>query len=77
MQTPAVAVKLGPSSDAVKGLQIMGIVTCDGCGERFWIEHYSASADPVVAEHQAEWLERVLAHDHERERKHLDKIELP
>jgi len=55
----------------------MGTVSCDGCGERFWIEHHSAFADPAVATRQAEWLEKVLAHDHERERKHLDKIELP
>ena len=77
MRTPAVAVKLGHSTEALKGFQVMGTITCDGCGERFWIEHHSAFADPAVATRQAVWLEKVLANDHERERKHLDKIELP
>jgi hypothetical protein len=29
------------------------------------------------AEKQAKWLERVLAEEHERDRKHFDRIELP
>jgi hypothetical protein len=29
------------------------------------------------AEQQARWLERVLAEEHEREKKHGDRIELP
>jgi len=76
MRTPAVAVKLGQRREAQKGFQIMGTITCDGCGERFWIRH-SPFADPAVAARQAVWLEKVLANDHERERKHQDKIELP
>jgi hypothetical protein len=31
----------------------------------------------IVAEHQAHWLERVLADEHERDKKHADWIELP
>jgi len=31
----------------------------------------------IVAEHQAHWLERVPADEHEREKKHADHIELP
>jgi hypothetical protein len=31
----------------------------------------------IVAEHQAHWLERVLADEHERDKKHTDWIELP
>ena len=77
MRTPAVAVKLGQGSEALKDFHIMGTVSCDGCGERFWIEHHSAFADPAVAARQAVWLEKVLANDHERERTHQDKIELP
>jgi hypothetical protein len=30
-----------------------------------------------AAEHQAHWLERVLAEEHERESKHSDRILLP
>ena len=77
MRTPAVAVKLGHSTEALKGFQVMGTITCDGCEERFWIEHHSAFVDPEVAAEQAVWLKKVLANDHERERAHQDKIELP
>ena len=77
MRTTAVAVKLGQSNEALQGFHVMGTITCEGCGERFSIEHYSAFAGPAAAARQAVWLEKVLANDHERERKHLDKIELP
>ena len=30
-----------------------------------------------VAEKQAKWLEKVLAEEHERDKKHPDRIELP
>jgi hypothetical protein len=77
MRIEAVALKRGPGLKAPEGVQIMGTVTCDACGEGFWIGHYSASGDPTVASSQAAWLEKILAHDHERERKHRDKINLP
>jgi hypothetical protein len=34
-------------------------------------------ADSWGAERQAHWLEKVLAEEHEREKKHPDFIELP
>jgi hypothetical protein len=55
----------------------MGTLRCDGCGEEFLIGHNPESADIRVAEKQAKWLERVLAEEHERDRKHFDRIELP
>jgi len=55
----------------------MGILRCDGCGEQFVIAHQPASADRKIAEKQAAWLEKVLAEEHEREKKHPDRIELP
>jgi hypothetical protein len=40
--------------------------------------HNPASVDKWVAEKkQAKWLEKVLAEEHERDRKHPDRIELP
>jgi hypothetical protein len=33
--------------------------------------------DKRVAEKQAKWLEKVLAEEHERDKKHRDRIELP
>jgi hypothetical protein len=55
----------------------MGVVRCDGCGEEFVIAHQPAFADRWVAPQPAHWLEKVLAEEHEREKKHPDRIELP
>jgi hypothetical protein len=33
--------------------------------------------DQETAEKQASWLEKVLADEHERDKKHPDRIELP
>jgi hypothetical protein len=35
------------------------------------------SVDRWVAEKQAKWLEKALAEEHERDKKHPDRIELP
>jgi uncharacterized Zn finger protein (UPF0148 family) len=55
----------------------MGTVRCDCCGEEFVIAHTPAFADKSVADRQAHWLEKVLAEEHEREKKHTDRLELP
>jgi hypothetical protein len=55
----------------------MGTLRCDLCGEEFLIHHYPGSADKKNAEKQAHWLEKVLAEEHERDKKHPDRIELP
>jgi hypothetical protein len=72
----AVAIKKS-SREKAKGFQEMGTLRCDGCGEEFSIGHNSASMDTKVAERQAKWLEKVLAEEHERNKKHSDRIELP
>ena len=72
----AVAIKKG-SREKKTGLQEMGALRCDGCGEEFFIGHNPQSVDKRVAEKQAMWLEKVLAEEHERDRKHPDRIELP
>jgi hypothetical protein len=73
----AVAIKKGQIREKAPDTHEMGIVRCDGCGEEFLIAHHPASADRWVAEKQAHWLERVLAEEHERDKKHPDRIELP
>jgi hypothetical protein len=73
----AVAIKKGQSREKAVGLQEMGTVRCDGCGEEFAINHEPALVDKSLAEKQAGWLERVLADDHQCDRKHPDRIELP
>ena len=55
----------------------MGTLRCDGCGEEFFISHHPASVNKWVAEKQAKWLEKVLAEEHDRDKKHPDRIELP
>jgi len=73
----AVAIKKGQSREKAAGFQEMGIVRCDACGEEFMIGHQSAFVDMWVAYQQAYWLEKVLAEEHERDKKHADRIELP
>jgi hypothetical protein len=72
----AVAIKKG-SLEKATGLQEMGTLRCDSCGEEFFIGHNPESVDRRVAEKQAKWLEKVLAEEHDRDRKHPDRIELP
>jgi hypothetical protein len=73
----AVAIKKGQSREKAAGFQEMGTVRCDGCGEEFVIGHQRAFVDKWVAEKQAHWLEKVLTEEHERDKKHPDRIELP
>jgi hypothetical protein len=49
----------------------------NSCGEEFVIGHQPTLADKRIAENQARWLEKVLAEEHERDKKHPDRIELP
>ena len=73
----AVAIKKGQSVEKTRGLREMGTLRCDGCGEEFVVNHEPATVDAELAGKQARWLERVLADDHECDKKHLDQIELP
>jgi hypothetical protein len=72
----AVAIKKS-SREKTLGFQEMGTLRCDGCGEEFFIGHSLPIVDKRVAEKQAKWLEKVLAEEHERDKKHPDRIELP
>jgi hypothetical protein len=73
----AMAIKKGQSPEKVAGFQEMGTLRCDACGEEFVIGHQPAFGDKRIAERQASWLEKVLAEEHERDKKHADRIELP
>jgi hypothetical protein len=55
----------------------MGTLRCDSCGEEFTVFQAFTFVDKKAAERQAQWLEKVLAEEHERERKHPDRIQLP
>jgi hypothetical protein len=73
----AVAIKKGQMRERAPGFAEMGTLRCDDCGEEFLIFHDPAFVDKTVAERQAHWLKKVLAEEHERERKHPDRIHLP
>jgi hypothetical protein len=72
-----VAIRNGQNPINAAGFITMGTVRCDGCGEEFLIGHAPEQANPKNAERQAKWLEKVLAYDHECDRKHGDRIVLP
>jgi hypothetical protein len=65
------------SREKTTGFQEMGTLRCDGCGEEFFIGHDPKLADKWVAAKQAAWLEKVLAEEHERDKTHSNRIELP
>jgi hypothetical protein len=73
----AVAIKKGQTKERAPALKEMGTLLCDGCGEEFIIFHDPIFVDKTATEPQAHWLERVFAEEHERERKHSDRIQLP
>jgi hypothetical protein len=73
----AVAIKRGQNLGEASGFQEMGALRCEGCGEEFLIRHHPGFADPSIAAKQAYWLEKVLAEEHERDKKHADRIQLP
>jgi uncharacterized Zn finger protein (UPF0148 family) len=73
----AVAIKKGQMRERTPGFKEMGTLRCDSCGEEFVIKHDPAFMDKIVAERQAHWLEKVLADEHERDRQHSDRIQLP
>lgn len=73
----AVAIKKGQNLGQTFGFQEMGTLRCGGCGEEFLIRHHPTVADLAIAGKQAHWLEKVLADEHERDKKHSDRIELP
>ncbi len=73
----AVAIKTGQTKEKAPAFKEMGTFRCDNCGEEFIVFHDPTFVDEAAAERQAHWLDRVLAEEHERERKHPDRIELP
>ena len=73
----AVAIKKSQTRDGVADFREMGTLRCDACGEDFVICHSPASVDTSVADRQAHWLEKVLVEEHERDKKHASRIELP
>jgi hypothetical protein len=73
----AVAIKKGQTRERAPAFTEMGTLRCDNCGEEFVVLHDPTSVDKKAAGRQAKWLEKVLAEEHERERKHPDRIQLP
>lgn len=57
--------------------QVMQIVQCGQCSDRFAITHESAAADPKLAVRQSVWLQDQFVWDHIQETKHRSSIALP
>jgi hypothetical protein len=72
----AVALKKGLMKELGPAFKQMGTLRCDCCGEEFVVFHDATIADKKAAERQARWLAKVLAEEHERDRKHPDRIQL-
>ena len=73
----SVAIKKGQTRERAPDMRDMGTLRCDGCGEEFTIFHDPSLANKQTAARQAHWLEKVLVEEHERDRKHADRIQLP
>jgi len=74
----AVAIKKDQTrAEAIADFQAMGILRCDARGDDFVIYHSPAFLNKSAADRQAYWLEKVLADEQERDKKHPDRIELP
>jgi len=73
----AVAIKKDQTRVQAPAFVEMGTLRCDICGEDFVVFQDSSCVDKKVAERQAQWLEKVLAEEHEREQRHPDRIQLP
>jgi hypothetical protein len=73
----AVAIKKGQTRERAPAFKEMGTLRCDSCGEEFTVFQDFTFVDKKAAERRAQWLEKVLAEEHERERKHPDRIQLP
>ena len=62
--------KKGQQRDkATADFQAMGILRCDECLDDFVICQASAFVDKSLADRQAYWLEKVLAEEHERDKR--------
>lgn len=73
----AVAIRQGQVRERAPVYRNMGTLRCDGCGETFVIFHEPSFVSEGSAERQAQWLEKVLAEEHQREQRHPDRIQLP
>jgi hypothetical protein len=73
----AIAIKKGQEREMPSDFKLMGTLRCDVCGEEFVLFHHPTCADKTAADRQAHWLEKVLGEEHERERKHAGRIQLP
>jgi len=73
----AVAIKKGQSREKAEGFQKMGTFQCDGCGEKFFIGHRRKFVNKRLADKHAHWLAKVVAEEHERDKRHSNRIDFP
>jgi hypothetical protein len=67
-----------PAPDAPPAkTQVIKVMVCQQCGDRFAIRHDLTALDPELAERQAVWLQDQFVWDHIQENKHRSSITLP
>jgi hypothetical protein len=54
-----------------------GVVTCDACGERFFIGANRVHGSRITAQECVKKFEIMLAEDHRRDGVHSDSYEIP
>jgi hypothetical protein len=80
---PAVAKRMRQSSAVPASgapparTQVVKVVICQQCGDRFAINHDLTALDPELAERQAAWLADQFVWDHIQEDKHRSSVTLP
>lgn len=80
---PAIAKRMRQSSAAPAPgapparTQVVKVVACQQCGDRFAISHDLTALDPELAERQAAWLADQFVWDHIQENKHRSSVTLP
>jgi hypothetical protein len=72
-----VAVKFDQHEVHAPGHGTWGTVTCDGCGDKFFIGYNRIYSSRMSDSEAAKQFEGALASDHAAKRKHQDSYEIP
>ena len=71
-----VAIKAGQHNVNAPGHETWGTVTCNDCGEKFFVGPNRIYSDRTLETKYVEKFEQILAEDHKRSAKHQDSYDL-
>ncbi len=72
-----VAVRVSQIKVHAPAHETWGVVTCDACGEKFFIGRNRIGGTRITAQECAKRLDTLLAEDHRRDGTHADSYEIP